>query len=168
MQTVVYPRLYRVTLPGPDDTINSRGDETVTELFRVYEAGAVDFNTMEFKLRVLDAAVRLFGDIREWMLLQRNNPNILGYNLDFLRDTLKYITTGERTMGPLVWLDLVAHRSVHTTLANHLTLHELTIPKDIKTPEVLQLWCSRKGGFEDLIQTLFLFFGVSLEEEEGE
>jgi hypothetical protein len=164
MQTVVYPRLYQVLVPGENQVINSRGDETVSELFRVYEAGAVDVSGMEFKLRVLDSAIRLFGDIREWMLLQRNNPNLLGYNLQFLRDTLQYLTTGDRELSPLIWLDLVSERSLHSTQAHHLTLPEL----EIKTPEVLQLWCSRKGGFEDLVQSLFLLFGVARVEEETE
>jgi len=168
MQTVVYPRLYRIGLPGPDDTINSRGDETVSELFRVYEQGAVDVTGMDFKLRILDCGLRLFGDIREWMLLQRNNPNLLGYNLEFLRDTLKYIATGERDLSPLIWLDLVTERSLHSTQAHHLTLPELSIPKEIETPQMLQLWCSRKNGFQDLVQSLFLLFGRARVEEESE
>lgn len=168
MQTVVYPRLYRITLPGPDDTINSRGDESVAELFRAYESMVPNIDAMDFKLRVLDCAMRLFGDFREWMLLQRNNPNMLGYNLEFLRDTLSYIATGERKFSPLVWLDLVAHRSGHSTQAHHLTTPELSVPKSLNTSEVLQLWCARKGGFEDLLQTLFLLFGRELEQEEGE
>jgi hypothetical protein len=167
-QTVVYPRLYRTAMPGPDDTINSRGDETVTELFRVYESGVIAISSMEFKLRVLDTAMRLFGDIKSWMLLQRNNPNLLGYNLYFLRDTMKYITTGSREMSPLVWLDVMSERSSHVTQAHHLTLKELALPAEIDTPEVLQLWCSRPGGFEDLVQSLFVLFGTTLVEEEQE
>jgi len=167
MQTVVYPRLYRGLLPGPDDTIMSRGDQTVSELFRIYAAGAVDTRTMEFKLRVLDSAIRLFGDFHEWTKLQRNNPNLLGYNLEFLRDTLKYLATGERELPPLVWLDLVSERSIHTTQAHHLTLSELYTPKELETPQVIQIWCSRKGGFDDLVQSLYLLFGCALVEEEA-
>lgn len=165
-QTVVFPRLYRIQLPGPDDTIFSRGDETISELFRIYETGAQDTANLTFRLRVLDSAVRLFGDFHEWMTLQRNNPNLLGYNLEFLRDTLRYILTGHRDMSPLIWLDLVAEKSIHTTQAHHLTLSELAPPKDLDTTKLIQLWCSRKGGFEDLLQSLFLLFGKALQQEQ--
>lgn len=169
-QTVVFPRLYSIYVPGDDkaEPINSRGDETVTELFRVYESGVIPINNMDFRLRVLDCAMRLFGDFHEWMLLQRNNPNLLGHNVGFLSDCIKYITTGKRDLQALTWLGLVTERSTHTTLAHHMTLPELSVSKDVDTAQVIQLWCSRPNGFEDLVVALFLFFGHSLVGEEEE
>ncbi len=160
-QIVVYPRLYQTQVPGPDDKLQSRGDQTVTELFRIYEQGVQDTRNLNFRFRVLDCAIRLFGDFREWMLLQRNNPNLVGYNLEFLRDTLKYVATGGREITPLIWGDLVSEKNDHSSSANHLTAQDLSIPKNLSTAEFIQLWCSRKGGFDDLIQTLFVLFGTA-------
>lgn len=169
-QVVVYPRLYSTYVPGDSkaDPINSLGDESVTELFRVYESGVIPINNMDFKLCVMDCAVRLFGDFHAWMLLQRNNPNLLGHNVGFLADCVKYITTGKRDLAPLTWLGLVSERSAHTTMAHHQTLPELGVSKDVDTAQVIQLWCSRPHGFEDLAVSLFLFFGHSLVGEEAE
>lgn len=169
-QIVVFPRQYSSTVPGDDKAapMDSLGDETVTELFRVYESGVIPISNLDFRLRVLDCAVRLFGDFHAWVLLQRNNPNLIGHNVGFLSDCIKYITSGKRDLAPMSWLGLVGEKSSHTTMAHHMTQPDLAVSKDVDTAEIIQLWCSRPQGFEDLLVSLFLFFGHSLAGEEAE
>lgn len=161
-QLVIYPRLYQCPVKGSADAlVRSRGDQSVAALYRIYEAGMQDTRNLDFRLKVWDCAMRLFGDFREWMQLQRGNANIIGYNLEFLRDTLKYITQGTRELSPLTWLDLLTEKSEHSAIAHHLTLPELAIPANVSTAEIIQLWCSHKNGFDDLLQTLFVLFGAA-------
>lgn len=164
-QTVIYPRLYRTMVPGPDATLNSRGDQSVAELYAIYEKGMQDTSNLNYRLKVLDCAVRLFGEFSEWMKLQRNNPNLNGYNLEFLRDSMRFITQGHREMSPLIWCDLLSERDEHVTAAHHLTMEELHIPEELSTAKILQLWCSHPRGFEDLLQTLNVLFGPSRGED---
>jgi hypothetical protein len=156
---VIYPRLYQVKTEGEGPMISSQGDDAVTALYREYEIGDKDTRGLNFRYRVFDCALRLFGDFREWMMVQRNNPNMVGYNLEFLRDTLQYIFKGTRQMSPMVWGDLVKETDDFTDQPHHLTHEDLRLPENITTAQLLQLWCSRKGGFEDLLQTLNVFFG---------
>jgi hypothetical protein len=159
-QTVIYPRLYRTERPGKDEEIFSQGDQSIAELYRICENGMQDTRPLDFRFRVLDRALVLFGeDFRAWMLLQRNDPNLIGYNIEFLRDTLTYITHGRRDMSPLTWIELVSEVSENDIAQHHLTTPELAVPKGQSTSEILQLWCSRKGGFDDLMQSLNLLFG---------
>lgn len=161
-QLVIYPRLYQGYAAGETGApVRSRGDQSVTTLYQISEAGMQDTRNLDYRFKVLDCAVRLFGDFRSWMTLQRGNANIIGYNLEFLRDTLKFITTGTREMSPLTWMDLVSEKSEHSALAHHLTLPELAIPANVSTAEIIQLWCAHKGGFDDLLQTLFTLFGTA-------
>lgn len=159
-QLVNYPRLYQVLVPGTGPAVDSVGDQAVSELYRLYQVGDRDTQNLSFRFRVLDCALRLFGDFRQWMILQRNNPDLVGYNLEFLRDTLAYIIYGRRSMSPMIWGDLVRETQDHMTTPHHLSLPDLAVPDDLTTAQVLQLWCSRKGGFEDLLQSLFVLFGT--------
>ena len=158
-QIISYPRLYRIEVTGEGSPVTSRGDQTVTELFRYSSAGGGNLNLMTFRLQVLDCAVRLFGDFRAWMILQRNNPTLSGYNLEFLRDTMSFILKGERKFPPLVWGDLMDEQSTYAQFQHHQTYPDLAIPEDITTEQVIQLWCARRNGFEDLLQTLYVLFG---------
>lgn len=161
-QIITYPRLYQVvTAHDEGGDIFSQGDQSVIELYREYETGMHDTQGLNFRFRVIDCALRLFGDFRTWTVLQRNNPNLIGYNIEFLRDTIKFITTGHREMYPLVWAELVSEKNEHAPHATHLTLPELNVPHDMTTPQVIQLWGSRRGGFEDMLQTLFVLFGFA-------
>lgn len=162
-QLVIYPRLYRGYVEGEASgtALRSRGDQTVTALYQIYEDSMQDTRNLDYRLKVWDCALRLFGDFRSWMQAHRNDANIVGYNLEFLRDTLTYITRGTREISPLSWLDLVSEKSTHSPAKHHLTLPELAVPANINTAEAIQLWCSHRNGFEDLLQTLFVLFGTA-------
>lgn len=168
MKIIVYPRLYQSTVPGENGVINSRGDQTIDDIFRSYDAGVVAVNNNELRFRTLDAALRLFGNFRDWMLLQRNNPNLIGYNAEFIKDTMRYIAKGERAMSPIVWLSLVSEKSTHASHPNHLAQEDMGFPPEVDTAKLLQLWCGRPDGFQDLLQSLFVFFGTTLIKEQKE
>lgn len=158
-QTAHYPRLYTALIPGGEGEFDSRGDQTVTQLYTMYASGNIDSRPFDVRARVLDCALRLFGDFDEWMIAQRNNPQIGGSNLEFLRDTLNFIATGQRNMNPLTWFELLAEKAddVHQ---HHLTHSDLALPKKLTTEQVIQLWCSHQNGWEDLLLTLFVLFGT--------
>lgn len=171
-QTVVYPRQYRViqqnSVSNPQqEVVYSKGDQTVDELFRYYEVGGHDTSNLNFRLPVLDCALRLFGDFKSWVDLQVADPNLVGYNLEFVRDVVRYVLTGQRDMSPLVWLDLVSENQLKVAHAFKLDKKGFALPDTLSTSEVLQKWCSHHEGFADLLQTLYVFFGSALLQEQN-
>ena len=83
----------------------------------------------------------------------------------FLRDTLKYILEGSRSVNIISWVRMIngyeeynLHKERDLDLGNYPK-----IIKDFTSEELVQLWVSRDNGFEDLIITLNLFFGNKYE-----
>lgn len=160
-QITVYPRLYTTRSPVGSGVIASKGDATLDSLYKFYLDHSVNNSTWSYRRRVLESALRLFGDIREWMRDQRNNPRIVGYNLEFLKDTLDYIRTGKRQMSISTWIELVAEATDHAPIPTHLTAPPLALEPSDTTVQLLQRWCAQADGkgFEDLLYTLHVLFG---------
>lgn len=159
-QITVYPRLYTSRREDGDGVLVSKGDSTVDALYAFLLNGNVSVTTWAFQQQVLQTAQRLFGNFQKWLDDQRSNPQMVGYNADFLDDTLKFIQTGEREMSVANWLELVTegddtHHAVEPGHGNR----EISLVKPLTTTQVLQDWCSKPNGLEDLILSLNLFFG---------
>jgi hypothetical protein len=154
----VYPRLYTSRSPG-SGVVSSTGDVTVDTLHGFLTSRSVNTSAWDFKKRVLLSAVRLFGDFNQWIKDQRNNPQITGWNLGFLADTLQYIRTGVRDVSVQNWVDLLAESNQHSPQANHLTTPTLALAASETTIMLIQQWCSHPGGLEDMLATLHVLFG---------
>jgi hypothetical protein len=162
MTIVVYPRLYTSRLPEGVDVVVSQGDESIELLHKLMIDGNTNTRSWPFYRNVLLNANRLFGDLRQWFQDQIHNPNIFGYNQQFITDTLNFIETGQRELSVLSWTDLVTSggdnhnaRSVPSRLINSKS----SLRSSVSSLELLQRWVSQPGGFEDLLNTLYLLFG---------
>lgn len=160
----VFPRGYsggQSSSIARDET--RQGDPEVSRLYDVYTGPANPSNTWEFRKQVIKAAVRLFGGSTNWFLRQDPNPMVTEYNYQFLLDTLRFIATGHRRIAIYGWPDLISNYSAGSLpavrerrdIAN--AFRELALTTS--TEDLLQLWCQRRGGFDDLMQTLNLLFG---------
>lgn len=123
-----------------------------------------------YRKQVLMEASRLFGkSFFSWIATQYQNPYLYGRNFDFLEDTLRYIRTGRRRMGVRSWKALMEEKPAALPNMKQRRVEPgliPTYPTGTTTANVLTEWCSRPGGFEDLLQTLGVFYGAGSGENE--
>ena len=160
-QITVYPRLYTSRSEGLDQLVHSSGDDSVQTLYELHEAIATNTTSWNFRRMVLECAIRLFGDFATWLEDQRRNPYITGYAEQFLNDTIDYIHGGTRLMSVVTWADLVSSAGSVGKVASIASLNptQVLLGRGETTAHVVQQWCARQGGVEDLLQTLQLLFG---------
>lgn len=164
-QIIVYPRRFtsRNHREGSEvsGVVLSKGDITVQTLYELSENRLANTQSWNYRASVLDSALRLFGDFATWLNDQRRNPNLVGYNQEFLNDTMNFIHGGDRIMAVIGWMDLLADAGNlgRVIPVSALNPSRLVLGKGESTVEVLQQWLARPYGMEDLVQTLYLFFG---------
>lgn len=165
MSIITFPRNF-VSLKDNDSehaVTESAGDHAVAELYDIYANGERNTQGLHYRMAVLDAALRLFGDWNRWVSLQSHNQGLSGYSLQCLSDTLDTLNGHCRCMSPWTWMDLMADQK---RLAYSPTVKTHRLPQapsvGMGTEEVLQRWCSKPQGFYDLLQTLYAFFGPSI------
>lgn len=144
-------------------------DRQVEMLYRSYINNEIDSNNWGFRVSVFEEAYRLFSqNFEEWTMYQINrNTLVYDHNLEFLIDTLNFINGKPRTLSPYVWREMMLHNPENkstTEIANRRIrkLKDLYPKMPSDTAKVLQMWCSQSTGFDDLLVSLFLFFGPSI------
>lgn len=166
-----------ITYPHGFKSLNTRDvddknvfvyDREIENLYRGYINRDVDFENWDYRLNVLEEAFRLFGDnFEEWVLYQINkNTLVYDHSLEFLLDTLNFITGTGRKVSTFVWRELLLtnpEQKSNIEISNRRirNLKDLFPKIPSATSDVIQLWCSQEEGFEDLIISLFVFFGPS-------
>lgn len=162
MTIIVYPGLYTSRLPDGDSVIVSQGDESVELLYKVFIDQSTNTRSWPFYRSVLLNAQRLFGDLQLWFQDQESNPNIVGYNRQFLTDTLNFIECGKRELSVHSWADLVSKGGLNHhahAVPQRLTDNRATLLSSDSSLVLLQKWVAQPNGFEDLLTTLHLLFG---------
>lgn len=161
-QFTLYPRLYSTRRESGDGVLISEGDATVVALYEFYTNRTVSPLTWQYRKQVLETAIRLFGNIGQWLADQDHNPRVVGYNLQFLNDTIRFIRTGERQMRPETWIELLAEADEHTHPTSHANNDTLCIAlkaDERKVADFLAKWCAQPNGIDDLVCTLHVLFG---------
>lgn len=162
MTIYVYPRLYTSRCDGGESVVVSEGDQSVELLYKQFIDQSTNTNTWAFARTALINALRVFGDFRDWLSDQQSNPNIVGYNRQFLVDTLNFIETGKRELSVHSWIDLVseggASHHAHAVPQRLLDSKQLLASSEASL-ELLQKWISQPNGLEDLLNTMHLLFG---------
>lgn len=166
-----YPRGYLVRLDSSlsplsmtqiqQNTVPS--DPAIETLYKLYVGHGVNSEAWPFKRRVIKRCSQLFGNFNHWLKLQvANNDNIYGLNLDFLLDTVKFIRTGHRDMSVFNWLELLAeYPDAHPGCASVRRLDEFELRDPSEFDNFIGMWCSKEGGFQDMLCTAHVLFGVA-------
>jgi hypothetical protein len=158
-----YPRGYIRRLNYIAEKSVVDGDASIDELFNLYLSGKVNHQGWSYRKEVLEAAARLFKNSTNFIIMQRDNPHLYGYNYDFLQDTVNYIATGRRKLSIQAWKGLMSEHMPPT--GDYKTRTVFVVDQEAKkiiqysTAELISQWCSRPGGFEDLLQTMVVMFG---------
>ena len=125
-----------------------------------------------FRTTVLSVALNAFGtnNFLVWYMSQYNSPAAGGLHNDFLLDTLHFITHGSRNMSLETWMALLKITDEGNNIGNLPDKAKEFFGVDRDAPimnasrntslvEVIQSWCSKSGGLEDLLGTLHILFG---------
>lgn len=154
---LVYPRRFTSRVQS-EQSHRSHGDQAVDMIYSDLTDHRFNTRSYEFQKRVVDCALRLFGDFRGWTADQQDNPDVAGYNVLFIDDTLEYIKTGQRQMSPMTWIGLLNEGDSKDKAVIRFALKEVPV-KSATTIEILQQWCAHPDGVEDLALTLYVLFG---------
>lgn len=171
--TLTYPRGFQRYLSEDDGNLTNLsnqqvpGDRELETLYRlcVYRQANVDGWT--YRERVLQTALRLFGNFSAWVLLQERNPYLYGTNYDFLQDTYQFIRTGQRNCSTFSWIEIMDEQPPANP-GRRAHLRNLDLGKLLPdtaaglTHEVLAKWCSQPDGFEDMLFSLHVLFGIAI------
>lgn len=155
----IYPRLYTSRSTDGNGVIVSKGDATVELLYGFLVNRTIPTTSWSFHKSVLETAIRLFGDFEQWLLDQNSNPRLIGFNEEFLEDTLNFIEGQPRAMSVQTWMELLHEDNSLIKAPDPSKFPSHRLSTRISTVKTLQNWCSRPGGIEDLLCTMHILFG---------
>ena len=141
-------------------------------LYSDYVRNNINTEIFEFRKKVLEAAMGAFGtdSFLVWYLSQFSSPAASDLHNRFLSDTIKYISCGARDMSLETWQSLL----IITDEGNNIgSIPEKTkeffgvynngdlsrADSNTSLVDVIQKWCSKENGLEDLLGTLHILFG---------
>ena len=162
-----YPSGFRSVNYSASVSQPQEADLELVSLFNRYMTNPVAFHNWKRRKEVIEVAVRLMGDVSEWLLLQQDNPMICDNAYEFVEDTIAFIRTGKRPFTIYGRTSMfrterkARYSDTDVKLLSRKRLQPLAsqLPKNERS--LLSLWLSRSGGFEDLICSLYAWFGPS-------
>lgn len=161
---VMYPRGYVSRQTSLEDgTATSNGNRTVDKLQQEFNASRHTRYDWQFISNLVQTSVTLFGDdINKWLAMQLANPYIYGSNLDFIDDTIRYISTGARHMPLTIWTELLIEAPEELNRMDREAISTMVRPRVLQSSkEYIQQWLAHDDGMYDLIQTLHILFGYT-------
>jgi len=154
--------------------INGRslGDEDVAECQRMYLSKTDGYTDWAFKRRVINNALRLFGDsFSLWVKQQLGNPYVNEKALRFIDDTIRFILTGKREMMVMHWPRILDAnpKSIQLTSGDMRKALDGVIKtnSDSLSKDYLSSWLSHPGGFDDLVFTMSVVFVPDVSQDEA-
>jgi hypothetical protein len=155
----------------PDHFTSPRGflifgeTERLDQFQRYYKSRqAADLNRQTWLHRAegLRHAKSLFGDFSQWLYGQLDGEFLYGRRLDFLEDTLRFITMGQRSITIQNWEDLLEDFPETGVFINRGVAEarlKVAFPTPLTTVDAIANWCSQPSGFDDMVCTLNILFG---------
>lgn len=157
---VYYPRGYRLPVADEKD-VASEGDSEVNRLFEEWRS--TNFKeSWDYISRLIGCAKRLIPDIDNFMLNQRSNARLNGYNYEYLYEIVNFIESGHHNMAPLTALELMddgPRAAPSTRDVRNKTVPWVSFPDTAKGRSYLTYWLGQHNGVEDIVCTLYVLFG---------
>lgn len=138
-----------------------KGHPMVVALYREYTGAATQVANWEFRKRIIGLAVKMFGNRGNWFIEADNEPTIQDYNYEFILDTVRFIATGQRRISIHAWPDLIGHNQPDAIPREHTEVRKLfrDLALATDTASLIQQWCSKPRGIDDLMLTMNILFG---------
>lgn len=113
-------------------------------------------------IEIARKAVELFGNNSLFGFFNLNvlrNRFKTDLHFKFLEDTLKFISTGVRSMNIQMWMQLlvVPNKSFDKELIGKTTY---TMNSDLYRKATITEWLSKPNGLQDLVYSLYIIFGT--------
>lgn len=136
-------------------------DTTIETLLRKHLGQAVDTDWSVQRTEIAECA-RMYGCFQNWVYFQLGrNGYIYDLTIDFLLDTLTFISTGVRRMSVQSWKGLIetnpSPRPEVATPARILAVQSLL--DSIHWNSYMAQWINQPGGYDDMVFSTYLFFG---------
>lgn len=142
----------------------------VEGVYADYIRDVVATSSFEFKERILKVALDSFGTINfgTWCIAQYDSKAAGDLHNRFIEDTLRFIVEGRREMSLPTWMAIIkitdegnniGHMSQQTKDYLKILSDYRAETYNISLIEVIQKWCSKPGGMEDMLVTLHVLFG---------
>lgn len=142
----------------------SEFNRAVEKIYVSYVRQEPHTNSFGFREQVLRAALTAFGtsNFHAWYKLQIQSPVLGRLHRDFLDDTLRFITEGRRDMTLETWGSLIDIENADAGtvgISDYAREYFGSNRPDPSVIDVVQEWCSKPNGLEDLLGTLHILFG---------
>ena len=166
----VFDHQYRLNIVKPSDP-STYPNKNITALYTQQIGGGLAPTLLAFREQVLKEALAAFGISRfdRWYLQQLQSPAYGDNHARFLDDTFNFIRGKRREMHPMTWASLIDMEKNPGNLKPSAIAVEFfdlrNVNADVRFTandelvNVIQTWCSRPGGFEDMLCTLNILFG---------
>jgi len=159
----------RIVVSQPGDSELCVNDN-IEYLYATYIKCSGQVTTLEYRDKILKAALIAFGTMSffRWYTEQRVSPGMGDLQYRFLADTLRFIQGGRRMVDIQMWETILTATQATDVNKNYVeACYDFfgAYPTDFKPQtndrliDVIQMWCSRPNGIEDLLQSLHLLFG---------
>lgn len=152
---------------GNNEFANLFYSEEVSEIYKQYQADNSLMKDIKFRERVLKLAAMLFGKhgLSTWLDIQNKYAKVSYSHLSFIIDLLRFLATGEREMSPAMWENLIMKTSTGANMELDKSEEARNYIKELKPAvdgyigNILNIWVSHKGGYQDLLFTMWVIFG---------
>lgn len=159
---IVYPRGYTTGAPDTGPVVISSGDLVIDSLFEHSVKSKGKPKTMGYYEQILEYALLQFGSFDEWLDQQLSNPHLSGPRREFLLETVRFITEGQaRNMSHYSWMFVLSPLTLKASdvrIVRHFESRKY-LKAGTSTAQILQQWCGRPEGINDLLLTLYVLFG---------
>lgn len=150
-----------------ENAVIEAGDALANDFRRAVVTGKMNRVTWEHAKPVLDYAISLFDNLKDWFLDQiTHNSKVNGHRLEFLIDTIGYIINGKRAIGNESWLQLIVMQDPQASDKEPLIAKSqsvIAMMSRYSGTELLQRWISHPNGLIDLIDSLYIMFGARIQ-----
>lgn len=136
-------------------------EASVTEMYSLLVNNDSSLRSKAFLMQLTEITASLLGGrLTDWVQQQYLNPNLHGNNFEFLVDTLNYIVTGVRSYPISNWERMVSVNPEPITLTRNVRDAVVVVKAlDALGANYISQWLSQPSGIQDLITTLFMWFG---------
>jgi len=155
-----YPLGFRRVLRPGERKLDSAPDDNVTAEYVRWQqdrAGSRSWATHENAIKL---GISMFGDFKNWLREQQDNPNLSPHAWNFLLETIRFINTGERRINVFTHTSLIL---MDVEMFHRMPMNDRKVYlSDVLLPSsdtVFTHWLRQPNGFNDMLCSLAVFFG---------
>jgi hypothetical protein len=118
-------------------------------------------NTWQFRRKIINRALDLFGYLRDWLEANEKNPRMTIHMRALLEDTLQYISTGRRPMALTSRWECIRYERSDGASKFRPGRHTPKLISLLHVPveDYMWHWLKHPDGFTDMVCTLNIIFG---------